>query len=350
MKKLLLITDAWEPQINGVVTTLKNTIVELEKIGVNTFVLSPESCKFKMDCPTYPDIKLGFLSVSKLKKILKDESPDFIHIATEGPLGLIAKLYLQYKKIPYSTSYHTKFPEYINSRFKFISINFVYFLMRSFHNNSKCILTTTDTMKKELEAKQFKNVKVWGRGADTQIFTYNEPNNENINLLYVGRVSIEKNLNDLLDLDVRELENKYSKKVVKIIVGDGPDLPKLKKLYTENNIKFIGAKKGKELAEFYRNADVFVFPSKTDTFGIVMIEANYAGIPVAAYPVTGPIDFVENGKNGFLSDNLQEAIDKCLSIARHEVREHAILHWTWQKATEVFHNNLFQIDKSNGKH
>jgi glycosyltransferase involved in cell wall biosynthesis len=335
LPKILIITEAYEKQINGVVTTLRNTAYELEKMGCQVVMITPGNEVFKaIPCPTYPEIDL-VINPWKVINIIREEKPDYIHIATEGPLSLLAAMYCRWKNIQFTSSYHTKLPEYIHARFKFIHPNLIYAYLRFLHWKSKAVLVTTNSMKEELEAKKFKNIFVWGRGVDSTIFNGGLRVGNNIapKLLYVGRVSTEKNIPAFLDL---KLDFPHEK----IVVGDGPLLEKFKVEYP--NVTFMGALKGNKLAYIYANADVFVFPSLTDTFGIVQIEASACGTPVAGFPVTGLKDYVKPGVTGYLDTDLTVAIKKCLKIKRFACAEEASK-YTWRSVTEVFYNKLHHV-------
>lgn len=349
--KILIITDAWINQTNGVVTTLINTKKCLEEMGHNVEVISPNQFNVK-ELPTYKEIKIA-TNPWKIGKMIKDINPDAIHIATEGPLGLFAGMYLRKKKYKFTTSYHTKMPEYVNERFKFIPKSLVYMYMRFIHKGSSTILVTTESMLQELQKHGFKqNIMVWNRGVDATIF-----NTENLSsdepyeyykmlkpyVLYVGRISIEKNLEAFINLDIP-----YNK----VIVGDGPlfdelfnDLNSVKMVPSGNVDKpkyatiMVGKQIGEELKRWYAHAEVFVFPSKTDTYGIVMLESMACGTPVAAYPVTGPIDCVKNNVTGYLDDDLASAIEKCTKLDRSKIAKIGQAN-TWESCTQTFLKTL----------
>jgi len=336
--KILIVTDAWDPQVNGVVKTLQATGKELEKKGHEVVYLTPSHPKFKtFPTPSYPEIRLVW-NLWHVGKIIKEIKPDAIHIATEGTLGMAARTFCYRKKLPITSSYHTKTPEYINKRLPWFPLSWGYRFMRWLHRDSRAVLVTTESMKKELDAWSLHpKMVVWSRGVDLELFNpdirWNKPPHHLNSLVYVGRVSVEKNLEAFLDLNIPNSN--------KIIVGDGPDRKQLEEKYTD--AQFIGYRHGEELAKCFADADVFVFPSKTDTFGIVMIEANACGTPVAAYPVTGPKDFVENGVNGFLEENLDDAILKCLSLNRDDIRKFAEENYAWSHSAEIFEEVLVPI-------
>ena len=336
MSRIIIFTDAWHPQVNGVVVTLEKTISELQKDGHIVKVIDP-CTNFNLPCPTYPEIKLTFLSSNKIKKILKHFNPDYIHIATEGPIGISARRFLNKNNYHYTTSYHTKFPEFISSRFP-INSSWGYKYMRWFHKKSSGMMVSTESLKNDLEKREFNIISMWTRGVDFVLFSpqkkidlkqFKKPIH-----LYVGRVSIEKGIKFFLDLDLIGS---------KIIIGDGPQLEELKTQYKDTH--FLGYKFGNELAEYYASSDVFVFPSVTDTFGLVILEALASGTPVAAFPVTGPKDIITSQSVGFLSNNLKESIEKCYSLNGEKIREFS-KKYSWSKAATIFYNNLRHINNN----
>jgi glycosyltransferase involved in cell wall biosynthesis len=335
MKTILIITDNLPEQINGVVTTYKN--IEACAIRDNYRVVYLDPGRFRyVNCPGYNEVKIAF--PRKVGKILEEINPDYIHIATEGPIGLRVRQYLDKHNYRYNTAYHTKFPEGPRKLFG-IPEAVTWPLVRWFHKHSGKVLTTTDSMVEELQAHGFDGEIIsWTRGVDRKIFNPGQRNREDDRtvLLCVSRVSKEKNLDDFCKLD-------YPKSR-KIMVGDGPDRDRLEKLYPD--VEFVGFKTGLELAHYYANADVFVFPSRWETFGIVMIEAMACGTPVAAYPVQGPMDVVDEGITGCMNEDLTMAIDSCLKINRGTVWEGS-QQWNWQRAWEIFRDNL--VEKSTSR-
>ena len=329
-KKILIITDNLPDQINGVVTTYKNIESYAIRDGYSVDYIHPGRYRH-IDCPKYNEVKLAY--PKGLWKEIDAISPDHIHIATEGPMGMYARRYLTVRGHRYNTAYHTKFPEGMK---KIMGIpEFVTWpLIRWFHANSNCVLTTTPSMVTQLHDKGFKrNIKPWTRGIDRDVF---KPDKRKTLatppiMLNVGRVSAEKNLEAFYELDVPG---------TKIQVGDGPKLEYYKKRYPD--VLFVGAKRGKTLAEYYQQADVFVFPSRWDTFGLVQIEAMACGTPVAAYPVQGPIDVIEQGVTGIMSDTLEYAVKKCLDLDRGQVYS-ASTKWSWERAWEIFRDNLVEV-------
>ena len=326
-KTILIITDNLPEQINGVVTTYKNIEICAVRDGYNVVVLDPGWFSY-IDCPGYNEVKIAY--PRNMGKKIKEISPDYIHIATEGPLGLWARAYLSLGNIRHNTAYHTKFPEGLRKLFG-IPESLTWRFVRWFHKHSGKVLTTTDSMVAELKAHGFDGEVIpWTRGVDRDIFT--PALREELPakyLLCVSRVSKEKNLEAFFDLDYPGYQ--------KIMVGDGPMLEKYKKQYPW--VHFTGFKTGIDLARYYANAEVFVFPSQWETFGIVMIEAMACGTPVAAYPCQGPEDVVEQGVTGFLEEDLATSVHRCIGLNRDRVLEGS-QKWSWQRAWEIFRDNL----------
>ncbi len=327
--KLLLITDAWQPQTNGVVTTYNNVIRELAALGVQTEVIHPGLFR-NIPCPGYAEIPLS-IDVWKIGALIDASGADYIHVAVEGPVGQAARYFLKRRGLDYTTSFHTRFPEYIKERFPFISLELGYRFMRWFHGNSRRVLVTTPTMRDDLACHGFDRMAVWGRGVDTELF---KPNGKSANdaadprFLYVGRVAVEKNIEAFLRL---ELPGE------KIVVGDGPSRRSLQKQFP--GVHFAGYRYGAELAGYFGSADVFVFPSRTDTFGLVMLEAMACGTPVAAFPVPGPIDVVTPGVTGILDNDLQSAALRALRLNRAECRDFALSR-SWRACAQTMLANL----------
>ncbi len=323
--KIMIVTDAWEPQVNGVVRTMKNTRAELEAMGHEVDYLTPLEFR-TVPCPTYPDISLSLAPRRKVFRRLDEFEPDALHLSTEGPLGLAARRWAMQRKHPFTTAYHTRFPEYVHARLR-IPLSWTYAYLRWFHGTSKAILAPTPVVKHDLEAWGFDHVKVWSRGVDHTIFRPQQVNKLNTTppiYLYVGRVAIEKNIEAFLELDLPGS---------KWVVGDGPALVALRARYPEVN--YLGVLSQAELAQVYASADVFVFPSKTDTFGLVLLEALACGLPVAAYPVTGPLDVIGDSKAGALHEDLRTACLDALALEREDAVAHA-RRFSWRSATEQF--------------
>jgi glycosyltransferase involved in cell wall biosynthesis len=325
-KKILIITDNLPDQINGVVTTYKNIEPYALRDGYIINYIHPGRYRY-INCPFYNEIKLAY--PKRLGQEISSFNPDYIHIATEGPLGLFARRYLTIYGYSYNTAYHTKFPEAIK---KLLGVpEFITWpLIRWFHSNSNRVLTTTTSMVHELHKHKFNNVVPWTRGVDRQLFKPAKRNkNAETMLLCVSRVSAEKNLEDFFNLDFPAARL--------VMVGDGPKLAEYKRRFP--HVEFVGAKRGLELASYYQEADVFVFPSRWDTFGLVMIEAMACGTPVAAYPVQGPNDVVEQGITGILDNSLDDAVQSALTLNRQLVYQHS-LKWSWEKAWHIFRDCL----------
>lgn len=324
---LLVVTDAWRPQTNGVVTTLTSVLAHLPSLNIETTVVHPELFS-TWPLPSYPEIRIA-RNPRKLKNMIHELAPDAIHIATEGPLGLAARRFCVKQGHAFTTSLHTKFPEYINVRLG-LPLKFGYRFLKWFHGAAQSTLVTTESHQQELASWGFSNLVVWGRGVDTRLFTprINRTFSEKPKLLYVGRIAIEKNIEAFLKLDID---------AEKIVVGDGPARIELEAKYPD--AKWLGFRHGSELVREYADADIFVFPSKTDTFGLVMLEAMACGTPVAAYPVTGPKDLVENGLNGHLHNSLDVAIAGALTVDRLACRTFALKH-DWQQVAERFARDL----------
>ena len=329
-KTILIVTDNLPEQINGVVTTYKN--IEACAIRDNYRVVYIDPGRFRyVDCPGYNEVKIAI--PWKMGQIFEEINPDHIHIATEGPMGLCARQYLDKHGYRYNTAYHTKFPEGIRKLFG-VPEAITWPLVRWFHKHSGKVLTTTDSMVEELRTHGFDGEIIsWTRGVDRDVF-HPAHRMETVSkyLLCVSRVSKEKNLEAFLEMDYPGY--------LKVMVGDGPMLETYKKQYPD--VHFTGYKTGLDLAHYYANAEVFVFPSQWETFGIVMIEAMACGTPVAAFPVQGPSDVVEQGVTGFLEEELATAVHRCLGLSRNKVLVGS-QKWSWQRAWEIFRDNL--VDK-----
>lgn len=327
--KIMIVTDAWEPQVNGVVRTLKQTMHELKKLGHVIEMITPLEFK-TVPCPTYPDISLSLFPSKKVKQKMAAFNPDAIHIATEGPLGIAARSYALKNKLPFTTAYHTRFPEYVKARTA-IPLAVTYKFLRWFHDPSLALMAPTEVVIKDLKHYGFTNTVLWTRGVDLDIFKMQESRvleSEPPIFLCVGRVAVEKNIEAFLELKLPGS---------KWVVGDGPALEGLKNKYP--HVNYLGVLQQEELAKVYAAADVFVFPSKTDTFGLVLLEAMACGLPVAAYPVTGPIDVLGDSDAGVMRENLQEACLLALRIPKESARKHAEK-FSWQAASEQFLEHL----------
>lgn len=324
MTHILVATDAWHPQINGVVRTLTMMAEAARGFGDEVSFLTPQSFR-TVAMPSYPDLRLALPHPARIAELIKAARPDSIHIATEGPIGLLVRRYCRKHGLPFTTSFHTRFPEYVSARSP-IPESWVWSVLRWFHRPSHAVMAATPALAAELRARGFRNVVLWSRGVDTALF---HPRSVDLCLpmpvfLNVGRVAVEKNLEAFLELDLPG---------TKVVVGDGPARLALERKYPD--AVFLGARHGEELAEIYAAADVFVFPSKTDTFGLVLLEALASGLPVAAFPVTGPSDVIGASPVGVLHDDLRTACLDALAIPRQACIDFAALH-TWQASARVF--------------
>ncbi|MDT8439615.1 MAG: glycosyltransferase family 1 protein [Wenzhouxiangellaceae bacterium] len=323
--KLLLATDAWAPQVNGVVRSLERTCAELESRGWSVTVLSPEGRR-TLPCPTYPEIRLTLRPGKAAAEVLGAADYDCIHIATEGPLGWAMRRACRARGLAFTTSYHTRFPEYLRMRLP-VPLALGYAMIRSFHGAAARTMVRTPTQARELTERGLQNLRVWPGAVDTALF---RPRDKNALALprpiamYVGRVAPEKNLEAFLDLDLPGS---------KVVVGGGPSLQRLRRRYPEAH--FPGYRHGKALAETLAAADVFVFPSRTDTLGLVMLEAMAAGVPVAAFPVPGPANVVIDGATGALDEDLREAVFRALACPDDACVDHA-RQFTWEASARRF--------------
>jgi glycosyltransferase involved in cell wall biosynthesis len=327
--RILIATDAWEPQINGVVRTYQRLRFEAKTLGAEISVLSPSDFK-SLALPVYPEIRLALPSLTRARRFIEDGKFDYIHIATEGPVGLMTRRAARQLGRPFTTSYHTRFPEYAHELMGIPPAISRWFLRR-FHNSGIGTMVATCSLKSELRAQGFRRLLPWTRGVDTNLFRPRDCRmfgDETPVFLYAGRVSREKNLDAFLSLDLPGR---------KVVVGDGPHRAALQEAYPDT--LFTGAKTGEDLAQAYASADVFVFPSLTDTFGLVIIEALASGVPVAAYPITGPIDILEDGVNGAINADLKIAAMRALSLSGEKAREHG-LRFSWQRTAALFINNV----------
>jgi glycosyltransferase involved in cell wall biosynthesis len=335
--RILLATDAWEPQVNGVVRTLTRITAELRAMGDRVEVISPDQFA-TFPLPTYPEIKLAVGAYEKVQERFKFFEPEAIHIATEGPIGLAARRICLEWKLPFTTSYHTRFPEYISARLP-LPLAAGYAYMRWFHKPSGRLMVATPTLMEELARHGFRNLSQWSRGVDTEIFHPRRPGDPDVFeglarpiWLNVGRVAVEKNIEAFVCLDLPG---------TKVVVGDGPQREELAAKYPA--VIFTGAKFGDELAAAYACADVFVFPSLTDTFGLVLLEAMAAGTPVAAFSAPGPVDLIPGSGAGVIAPGqttgLKEAAIACLDLDRRAVRAFAE-RFSWRACAEEFRRNL----------
>ena len=329
-KKILMVTDNLPDQINGVVTTYKNIEALAIRDGYSVHTIHPGQFSY-VDCPKYNEVKLAL--PRKMGQKIEEISPDYIHIQTEGPVGLWARAYLTKHNLRYNTAYHTKFPEGLETLVG-IPESITWRYIKWFHKHTGRVLTTTESMVQQLKDHGLRgDIIPWTRGVDREIFHPELPDRRSrIVLLCVSRVSREKNLDDFCGLDY------YGAR--KIMVGDGPYREELQAKYPD--VEFVGFKQGRELAHYYAQADVFVFPSKWETFGLVMIEAMACGTPVAAYPVQGPQDVVDHGITGYLRADLRQAITECLTLSRYDVVQGS-QRWSWLEAWRIFRDNLVHV-------
>ena len=331
MKRILVATDAWHPQVNGVVRTLAMMAEAARTFGIDVSFLTPQSFRtFAM--PSYRDLRLALPYQTKIARLIADIRPDSIHIATEGPIGLSVRRYCRKRGLPFTSSFHTRFPEYVSARLP-VPESWVWRALRQFHGPSQAVMAATPALAGELRARGFRNVVLWPRGVDTRQF---HPRPVDLGLprpvfLCVGRVAVEKNLEAFLDLDLPG---------TKLIVGDGPARMALARNHPQ--AVFLGARQGEALAQAYAAADVFVFPSKTDTFGLVLLEALASGLPVAAFPVSGPRDVIGDAPVGVLNDDLRSACLAALEISPQACLAFAATH-TWEASVRAFIDNMADI-------
>ena len=330
--RILLATDAWHPQVNGVVRTLDETVRVLREMGHEVEVVSPADGFRTVGLPTYGDeIKVSLFPRREVGRRMVAFKPDAVHIATEGPIGWAARGLCIKWGMPFTTSYHTKFPEYVRARMP-VPKALTYAVVRRFHNAGGCTMVTTPSMVQFLEPKGFEHLAAWTRGVDLAQFHprhRHAPNDVYQGLprpiwVNVGRVAVEKNIEAFLDLDLPG---------TKVVIGDGPAREELEAKYPD--AVFRGVRRGDDLARHFADADVFVFPSLTDTFGLVIIEAMASGTPVAAYPVTGPIDIIPDSRAGVMDDDLRTACLSALKLHRADARAHAET-YSWQAVGERF--------------
>ncbi|MFN3566183.1 MAG: glycosyltransferase family 4 protein [Burkholderiaceae bacterium] len=327
--KVVIVTDAWTPQVNGVVRTLQATRDELERCGHTVSAITPQSF-VTVPCPGYPEIRLSLAPYRRLARMLTAELAHdgeiALHIATEGPLGLAARRFCLRRRIPFTTAYHTRYPQYLRAMFG-VPERWTYAALRRFHSASEVVMAPTASVEDELRAVGIERVGVWTRGVDTDLFRPTEPMPLDMPkpiFAFVGRVSVEKNIDAFLQLDLPGS---------KVVAGDGPALARLRRRHPE--VRFLGMQDSQQLARLYSAADAFVFPSRTDTFGLVLLEALACGLPVAAYPVQGPLDVVGGADVAVLDEDLRRAALGALRIDRARCREFA-LQRSWRASTRQF--------------
>lgn len=340
--KIAIATDAWLPQVNGVVRTMTETVNRLKSRGYTVEVIAPDQFT-TIPCPGYAEIRLALAPRFGVRKALHALAPDIVHIATEGPIGWSARAWCLAHDVPFTSAFHTRFPEYVAARTPF-SPDLIWPIMRRFHSPSRAVLTATQSLRNELAGRGIAHTAIWSRGIDRNLFHRNQSPHPALAqlkkpiLLSVGRVAVEKNLHAFLSSKTDG---------TKVIVGDGPARAALAAQYPD--AIFMGTRKGAELASIYAAADVFVFPSKTDTFGLVILEALACGVPVAAYPVQGPLDIIGlEGRGlanelpkavGALNENLCAAIDAARTLDRDDAADYGA-QYCWDTCTDQFLNGL----------
>ncbi|MFB6261750.1 MAG: glycosyltransferase family 4 protein [Thiohalorhabdaceae bacterium] len=324
--RIAIITDAWHPQINGVVTTLGYTRRELEALGNEVRMVTPEDSR-TVGLPTYPDIRLSLRPGRKVRRALDAFRPEAIHIVTEGPLGLAARRYCLRRGLPFTTSFHTRFPEYVQLRLPFVPLEWGYAFLRWFHGAAERTMVTNEPLRRELAEWGLTNLVHWPRGVDTERFRPRPKGHLGVKrpvFLYLGRVAVEKSVEDFLALDLPG---------TKVVVGDGPARQRLEAAHPE--AVFLGFRTGEALVQALADADVFVFPSRTDSLGLVLYEALACGVPIAAYPVTGPSNVVDHGVTGYLDEDLGQAARAALTLDPEDCRR-AAEGTSWRECTEAF--------------
>lgn len=327
--RIVIATDAWKPQVNGVVTSLQQTRTELIAQGHEVLMITPEGRR-SIPCPTYPEIRLALFQGRKIARELDAFHPDCIHIATEGTIGLSVRRYCRRRRLAFTTAYHTQFPEYVRARFP-IPISWTVCFLRWYHGPAIRTMVPTPAIKGLLEDRAFSGIVIWSRGVSTEVFSPDEPFQYELPRpiwINVGRIAVEKNIEHFLALELPGS---------KVVIGDGPDRDRLMKTYPDCH--FAGYKFGRELAAHLAGADVFVFPSVTDTYGLVMLEAMACGLPVAAQPVTGPVDVVRHGITGILDKDLARACREALVLDRTACLAYAESR-SWERSTRQFVSHL----------
>ena len=325
--RVLVTTDAWRPQINGVVRTLEGLVAETPNLGAEITLLTPDQFTC-IPLPTYPEIRLALATSRMVGRTIEKVRPDAIHIATEGPIGYATRRYCRAHGLAFTTCYHTRFPEYLAARLP-IPLAVGYTAMQRFHSAAAATMVATASLERELHARGFANLRLWRRGVDVATFASGAPK---LNLprpifLTVGRVAIEKNLEAFLALDLPGS---------KVVVGDGPAREELQRRFPHAH--FLGSAHGRSLADIYQSADVFVFPSRTDTFGLVMLEALAAGVPVAAFPEEGSREILGRSGCGALNEDLARAAMTALILPRERCREFGALHTIRESARSFLAN------------
>jgi glycosyltransferase involved in cell wall biosynthesis len=333
--RILIATDAWHPQVNGVVRTLTSLARSAAALDADITFLTPEGFS-SLAVPTYPGLRIALPNRREIARRIEAAAPEAIHIATEGPIGWSVRAYCRRHKLAFTTSYTTRFPEYVEVRTG-IPASVGYAVLRHFHSGAAMTMVATASLRQELTARGFRRLGFWGRGVDTTLFTPDAPAALDLPrpiFMTMGRVAVEKNLDAFLSLDLPG---------TKVVVGEGPQRAELERRYPQ--VKFLGEKKGADLSSHLAAADVFVFPSRTDTFGVVQLEALACGTPVAAFPVTGPLDVIADHPIGALSEDLREACLRALDMSRETCRSFA-LERSWENSARQFVGNLSALQPS----
>ena len=327
--RLLIATDAWYPQINGVVRSIERMMDHAADEGAEVVLLTPQAFR-SVPLPSYPEIRLALCRPARVAREIVRLQPTHIHIPTEGPIGHVTRRLCLRHGLPFTTCYHTRLPEYIRTRLP-IPVGVTYRLMRRFHNAGAATLVATDSLAAELRARGFANLERWSRGVDTTLFSPDRRRDLGLAgpiYLYVGRLAVEKSVEDFLRLELPG---------TKLVVGDGPAREALEAAYPD--AIFLGTRTGLDLAQIYASSDVFVFPSRTDTFGMVLLEALASGLPIAAYPAPGPLDVVGTSNTGVLDRDLRQAALGALEVSREACRAHALT-FSWQASAAAFFGHV----------
>ena len=333
--RITLISDAWHPQVNGIVTAVMQLSRALTRLGHAVTIVTPEPFR-TWPCPGYPDVRLAFLCGPRLRPLIDASAPDAIHLMTEGPVGFAARRYCRHRSWPYTSSFHSQFPEYLNLRAG-VPLAISYGYLRWFHRRSRHVMVGTDSLVERLSARGFRRLATWPLGVDTDLF---QPRGKGAIdaqrpiFLYLGRIAVEKSVEEFLRLQLPG---------TKVLIGDGPQRPELEAGYP--NARFLGYRTGPALARSLSAADVLVFPSRTDTFGLAMLEALACGVPVAAYPVPGPLDAVRDPRVGRLDTDLRRAALDALSLSPTACRRYA-LRWSWTASATRFVRLLAPLTSS----
>ena len=333
--RILIATDAWHPQVNGVVRTLTSLARSAAALGAEISFLTPDGFP-SVGVPTYPGLRVALPNRREIARRIEDAAPDAIHIATEGPIGWAVRAFCRRRKLAFTTSYTTRFPEYVAVR-TMIPASVGYAVLRHFHSSAAMTMVATESLRQELSARGFKKLGFWTRGVDTDLFKPDDPAELDLPrpiFMTMGRVAVEKNIEAFLSLDLPGS---------KVVIGDGPQKAALQQKYPK--AFFLGEKKGQDLTAHLAAADVFVFPSLTDTFGVVQLEALACGTPVAAFPVTGPLDVIADHPIGALDTNLRSACMRALSMSREACRNFALAR-SWENSARQFIGNLSALQSS----